>query len=38
MRIQPITLAWTFAAGFLGAALVGFIPNPLGSSLGRTVY
>ncbi len=29
MRIQPITLAWTFAAGFLGAAIVGFIPNPL---------
>ena len=29
MRIRPITLAWGFAAGFLGAAVVGFIPNPL---------
>ena len=29
MRIQPITLAWSFAAGFLCAGIVGFVPNPL---------
>ena len=29
MRIQPVTLAWTLAAGFLALAVLGFLPNPV---------
>lgn len=29
MKNVSITLAWAFAAAFLGATLLGFIPNPL---------
>lgn len=29
MKIPAITLAWTFAAAFLGATVLGFVPNPL---------
>src|SRR5262249_1651148 len=28
MRNLAITLAWAFAAAFLGAAVMGFVPNP----------
>ena len=29
MRNLPVTMAWAFAAAFVGAAAMGFIPNPL---------
>jgi hypothetical protein len=29
MKNLAITLAWAFAAAFLGAAVTGFVPNPL---------
>lgn len=29
MKRLAVTLAWAFSAAFLGATLVGFIPNPL---------
>ena len=29
MKNLAITLAWAFAAAFLGAAVMGFVSNPL---------
>ena len=29
MKNVAVTLAWTFAAAFLGATVMGFVPNPL---------